>query len=150
MGGIIGWNRLPAQAPEPLPPVLGPPIRQSAPLAGIPALGPAPVPNLHQGGLKAGAAVGSHLTCGAGLDRFRSQEGGMTVDAQRIDALQEERRTFPPSPEFAAQANAKPDIYQRSLEEFWEAEGRSRVSWFKPFDKLLEWEPPYAKWYLGG
>ncbi|MHB8333263.1 MAG: acetate--CoA ligase, partial [Candidatus Dormibacteria bacterium] len=74
----------------------------------------------------------------------------MTVDAQRIDALQEERRTFPPSPEFAAQANAKPDIYQRSLEEFWEAEGRSRVSWFKPFDKLLEWEPPYAKWYLGG
>ncbi len=74
----------------------------------------------------------------------------MTVDAQRIDALQEERRTFPPSPEFAAQANAKADIYDKSLEEFWEAEGRNRVSWFKPFDKLLEWEPPYSKWYLGG
>jgi acetyl-CoA synthetase len=24
------------------------------------------------------------------------------------------------------------------------------VTWFEPFDKLLEWEPPYAKWYLGG
>ncbi|HEY6056164.1 MAG TPA: acetate--CoA ligase, partial [Gaiellaceae bacterium] len=34
--------------------------------------------------------------------------------------------------------------------EFWETEGRERVSWLTPFDKLYEWEPPYAKWYLGG
>ncbi|MGH7611838.1 MAG: acetate--CoA ligase, partial [Candidatus Dormibacteria bacterium] len=74
----------------------------------------------------------------------------MTVDAKRIDALQEETRTFPPPPEFAAQANAQPGIYDQSLEEFWTAEGRNRVSWIKPFEKLYEWEPPYAKWYLGG
>ena len=74
----------------------------------------------------------------------------MTVDANRIDALQEESRRFPPPPEFAAQANAQPDIYTRGFEEFWEQEGRARVSWFRPFDKLYEWEPPYAKWYLGG
>ena len=36
------------------------------------------------------------------------------------------------------------------FEEFWEPEGRERVSWFEPFSKLYEWEPPYAKWYLGG
>ncbi|HUY09111.1 MAG TPA: acetate--CoA ligase [Candidatus Dormibacteraeota bacterium] len=74
----------------------------------------------------------------------------MTVDAKRIDALQEEGRSFPPPPEFAAQANAQPGIYDRSLDDFWTEEGRQRVTWFKPFDKLYEWNPPYAKWYLGG
>ncbi|MFL5798610.1 MAG: acetate--CoA ligase [Actinomycetota bacterium] len=67
-----------------------------------------------------------------------------------IDALMSERRTYPPPPDFAAQANAKPDIYERDPEEFWETEGRNRVSWYQPFDKLLEWELPYAKWYIGG
>ncbi len=74
----------------------------------------------------------------------------MTVDAKRIDALQVEGRTFPPAPDFTAQANAQPGIYDRSLEDFWTEEGRQRISWFKPFDKLYEWNPPYAKWYLGG
>ena len=63
--------------------------------------------------------------------------------------LLEERR-YPPPPEFAAQANAQPDIYERDFEEFWEIEGRERVSWFEPFTELLDWKPPYAKWYLGG
>ncbi|HUY24372.1 MAG TPA: acetate--CoA ligase [Candidatus Saccharimonadales bacterium] len=74
----------------------------------------------------------------------------MTVDAKRIDALQEEGRTFPPPRDFAAQANAQAGIYDRSLEDFWAEEGRQRISWFKPFDTLYEWNPPYAKWYLGG
>jgi acetyl-CoA synthetase len=63
--------------------------------------------------------------------------------------LLEERR-YAPDPEFARQANAQPDIYERDWEEFWETEGRKRVTWFEPFSKLYEWEPPYAKWYLGG
>jgi acetyl-CoA synthetase len=67
-----------------------------------------------------------------------------------IEALFLEERRYPPPGEFAAQANAKPDVYERGFEEFWETEGRERVSWFEPFERLLEWEPPYAKWYLGG
>jgi acetyl-CoA synthetase len=67
-----------------------------------------------------------------------------------IDTLFHEERRYPPSPEFAAQANAQADIYELSFEELWEREGRERVSWFEPFAQLLEWEPPYAKWYLGG
>src|SRR5439155_10639 len=63
--------------------------------------------------------------------------------------LLEERRYSPPE-DFASQANAQADIYDRDFEEFWETEARERVTWFEPFDKLLEWEPPYAKWYLGG
>jgi acetyl-CoA synthetase len=61
----------------------------------------------------------------------------------------EERRYTPPET-FAAQANAQPDIYERDFDEFWGTEGRERVTWFEPFSELLEWKPPYAKWYLGG
>jgi acetyl-CoA synthetase len=67
-----------------------------------------------------------------------------------IETMLLEERRYPPAPRFAAQANATPDIYDRSFEEFWESEGRERVTWFEPFAKLYEWEPPYAKWYLGG
>src|SRR5204863_8896891 len=61
-----------------------------------------------------------------------------------------EERTYPPPEDFAAQANAQPDIYDVPFEEFWEREGRERVTWFEPFTELYQWEPPYAKWYLGG
>src|SRR2546430_5287619 len=72
------------------------------------------------------------------------------VESRTIDTLLLEERRHPPSAEFAAQANAKPDIYSRSFDEFWETEGRERVTGFEPFTKLLEWELPYAKWYIGG
>src|SRR5438477_7245007 len=61
-----------------------------------------------------------------------------------------EERTYPPPEEFAAQANATSDIYTVPFEEFWEREGRERLTWFEPFAELYTWEPPYAKWFLGG
>jgi acetyl-CoA synthetase len=67
-----------------------------------------------------------------------------------IETMLLEERRYAPDPEFAREANARPDIYERDWEEFWETEGRTRVTWFEPFSKLYEWEPPYAKWYLGG
>src|SRR5918912_3949022 len=67
-----------------------------------------------------------------------------------IETILLEDRRYPPSPEFAAQANAQADIYERDFEEFWETEARERVTWFEPFQKLYEWEPPYAKWFIGG
>ncbi len=67
-----------------------------------------------------------------------------------IDTLFLEERRYPPLDDFAAQANAQPEIYDFPFEAFWEREGRERVTWFEPFSSLLEWEPPYAKWYVGG
>ncbi|HMJ00847.1 MAG TPA: acetate--CoA ligase [Gaiellaceae bacterium] len=64
--------------------------------------------------------------------------------------MQLEERRYPSPEDFAAQANAQPDIYDRDFEEFWETEARERVTWFEPFSELLDWKPPYAKWYLGG
>jgi hypothetical protein len=64
-----------------------------------------------------------------------------------IDSLFLEERLYPPPGNFAGQANAKPGIYERDFEGFWESEGRERVTWFAPFEKLYEWDLPYAKWY---
>src|SRR5207245_9046606 len=66
-----------------------------------------------------------------------------------IETLQVEDRRYPPSPDFSRQANAKSEIYHKGLEEFWTEESR-RITFFEPWDKLYEWKPPYAKWYLGG
>jgi acetyl-CoA synthetase len=67
-----------------------------------------------------------------------------------IETMLLEERRYPPPEDFAAQANAQADIYERDFEEFWETEARERVTWFEPFSELLDWKPPYAKWYLGG
>jgi len=67
-----------------------------------------------------------------------------------IDTMLLEERRYEPPPEFARNANAQPEIYERDWQELWEAEGRERVAWFEPFSQLYEWDPPYAKWYLGG
>src|SRR5207248_9961971 len=80
----------------------------------------------------------------------RSSDTMATETQHAIDTMLLEERRYPPPPKFARQANAQPDIYERDWEDFWESEGRNRVTWFEPFSKLYEWEPPYAKWFLGG
>ena len=69
-----------------------------------------------------------------------------------IENLGSESRTFPPSAEFAAQANAKADIYKEAESDrlaFWENQAKE-LTWEKPWDSVLEWEAPYAKWFVGG
>jgi acetyl-CoA synthetase len=44
------------------------------------------------------------------------------------------------------------DVYQRSLDDpegFW-AEEAGKLDWFKAWDTVLEWEPPFARWFVGG
>jgi acetyl-CoA synthetase len=74
----------------------------------------------------------------------------VTEGAHAIDALLLEERRYPPPSEFATQANAGPEIYERDFDEFWETEARARLTWFEPFTTLYEWDLPYAKWYVGG
>jgi acetyl-CoA synthetase len=77
-------------------------------------------------------------------------DDGTGTQHERIDTLFLEQRRYPPPPEFAAQANAQPDIYERDFEDFWRQEAEQRVTWFEPFQELYQWEAPYAKWYIGG
>jgi acetyl-CoA synthetase len=76
----------------------------------------------------------------------------MTQDHESLENLLSEERTFAPSAEFAAQANAKPALYDEAEKDrlaFWEQQA-SKLSWDKPWDTVLEWEAPYAKWFVGG
>jgi len=44
------------------------------------------------------------------------------------------------------------DMYNRSIqdpERFWAEEAR-KLDWFKTWDKVLDWQPPYARWFEGG
>ena len=69
-----------------------------------------------------------------------------------LENLSHENRLFPPSPAFAAQANAKPDLYAHADKDrlaFWEEQARE-LTWDKTWDQVLEWNSPYAKWFIGG
>ncbi|HLC75809.1 MAG TPA: acetate--CoA ligase [Candidatus Peribacterales bacterium] len=65
---------------------------------------------------------------------------------------------FPPTGEFAAGAHVKNvdafyALYKESIEkpeEFWGRVANEVVLWKKPWTKVLEWKPPFAKWFLGG
>ena len=75
------------------------------------------------------------------------------TQSSALDTLGSETRTFPPPPDFVAQANVSdPAIYERAerdFEGFWAEQARS-LTWRKPFTKVLEWDPPYAKWFSDG
>ena len=70
-----------------------------------------------------------------------------------IEELSHEDRTFPPPPEFAANANATVAEYEHAESDrlgFW-SEKANRITWDTPFDEVLDWsEAPFAKWYTGG
>ena len=70
-----------------------------------------------------------------------------------ISDLLKEERAFRPSPEFIAQANiSDPRIYEIAKAEgpkFWERFA-NELHWFKKWDKVLEWDAPNAKWFVGG
>src|SRR5579872_618427 len=72
---------------------------------------------------------------------------------EKLEALLQEGRTFPPSEEFKRGASVTdPEIYERArqdLEAFWAKEAE-RLDWFQKWDKVLEWNAPWAKWFVGG
>lgn len=76
----------------------------------------------------------------------------MAESGATLDNLSTESRSFPPSEEFAAQANATEDWYERADEDregFW-AEQADRLSWGTRWERVLDWEAPFAKWFVGG
>ena len=72
--------------------------------------------------------------------------------SDQLATLLDEQRRFPPSASFAAAANATADLFTEAAadrEAFW-ARQAATLEWFKPWTKILEWNPPHAKWFSGG
>jgi acetyl-CoA synthetase len=69
-----------------------------------------------------------------------------------LSNLGSENRTFAPTEAFASQANAKQEIYERADKDylaFWE-EQASALYWHKKWEQVLDWQSPFAKWFIGG
>jgi acetyl-CoA synthetase len=72
-----------------------------------------------------------------------------TTDA--VEALSQESRRFEPPAELAAAANVTADVYDQAQDRlaFW-AEQAGRLQWETPWSEVLDWQPPFAKWFVGG
>ena len=77
----------------------------------------------------------------------------MTEQHREIDVLLDEQRTFEPPADFVATAHVGDrgpyDEADRDREAYWEAWAR-RLDWFTRWDTVLEWDPPFSKWFVGG
>ena len=74
---------------------------------------------------------------------------------ESITSILQEQRVFPPSREFAAAAHvpslrAYMDMYEAAREnpeQFWEGQAKALLAWSKPWQTVLDWQPPFAKWF---
>jgi acetyl-CoA synthetase len=78
----------------------------------------------------------------------------MAEKTDTIESLLAEGRTFPPPPEFAAAAVvASADVYAQAdadPEAFWAQQAGELLDWYEPWHTVVEWELPFAQWFVGG
>ncbi|MER3449231.1 MAG: acetate--CoA ligase [Chloroflexota bacterium] len=71
-----------------------------------------------------------------------------------VETLLKEERRFPPPPEFREKAWVKDwtpwEEAERDLEGFWAKHAEAELHWFRKWEKVLEWNVPWAKWFVGG
>ncbi len=77
----------------------------------------------------------------------------LPIQKTEVDVLWSDTRLLKPSSEFKSQANLQNiSIYQEAKQDrlkYWEECAR-RLDWFKLWDNVLEWDKPFAKWFVGG
>ncbi len=77
----------------------------------------------------------------------------MAIQQKTIEALLKEKRIFSPSKQFKEKATVKSEsVYKRASNNkhaFWEGFAKE-LHWFKKWRTILNWKPPYAKWFVGG
>jgi acetyl-CoA synthetase len=89
-------------------------------------------------------------------DRTSPSQRPMT-DAT-IESILQENRSFPPPADFAQQAQIKSleayeQLYARAKadpEKFWAELAEQELAWFQQWDQVLDWQPPFAKWFVNG
>src|ERR1700722_14658989 len=77
--------------------------------------------------------------------------------ASDLDRSNPEASVFPPSPEFSSRARIKSleqyrALYRRSIDDpkgFW-SEMAQELRWERPFEEVVDWNPPFARWFIGG
>jgi acetyl-CoA synthetase len=82
------------------------------------------------------------------------QEGEQQGNGPTIEAYYLEDRTFPPPESFTKDALVGDDRLYREAdadwEAFWAKQATELLDWYQPWDTVLEWKLPFAKWFIGG
>lgn len=86
----------------------------------------------------------------------------MASDRTPIEVLLKEKRVFKPSKKLVEESNVKKwmnthgikdydELIEKGkdLEWFWGAMAEEFIEWYQPYEKVLEWDPPWAKWFIG-
>jgi len=74
------------------------------------------------------------------------------MSSKSLENLSYEDRTFPPTKTFIDNANAKSDIYDEADKDhlaFW-AKQANRLHWDQKWNQVVDWQLPFAKWFIGG
>ncbi|MET0153078.1 MAG: acetate--CoA ligase [Candidatus Binatia bacterium] len=76
------------------------------------------------------------------------------ADRKTIEAMLDEQRTFSPPADFRSSAVIASDTPYREassdLEGFWARLAAEKLDWIRRWDEVLRWDPPWAKWFVGG
>ena len=75
-----------------------------------------------------------------------------------IESILQENRLFAPTPEFSQKAHIKSleeykQLYEKAKanpEAFWAELAETELHWFQKWDQVLDWQPPFAKWFVNG
>jgi len=76
----------------------------------------------------------------------------MSQEKDSLENLLSENRTFVPSAQFIAAANGKASLYKEAESDrlaFW-AKQAEELTWDKKWNQVLDWQPPFAQWFVGG
>jgi len=80
------------------------------------------------------------------------------ANSGQISNVMHESRLFPPSKEFASQSRFKSleeyqqtwDAAKADIPAFWDKFAKEELHWFQPYEQVLDWKCPNAKWFVGG
>jgi acetyl-CoA synthetase len=80
------------------------------------------------------------------------------MSSPAIESILQEKRLFSPSGEFSQQAHIKSleqyqELYNKAKadpEKFWGELAEQELHWFQKWDRVLDWQPPFAKWFVNG
>jgi len=83
---------------------------------------------------------------------------GENQTSTSFESVLHETRVFPPAKAFARRARIRSlteyrKLYRESItapEKFWGKRAKDELVWFKPWSKVLQWQEPFAKWFIGG
>jgi len=76
----------------------------------------------------------------------------VSQEKDSLENLLSEERTFAPSAEFSAATNGKASLYKEAESDrlaFW-AKQAEELTWDKKWNQVLDWQPPFAQWFVGG